>query len=215
MIDERHSVRSYLDRPIELEKMTAIREEMERINKLSGLNISFLEDSEKVFRTIRGKLIGWSKYPSYCLALVGDDDDLLEEKCGYYGEQLVLYLQSLGLNTCWVGGFNKGEVRASLGPGQRLALTVAAGYGADQGKSRKSKSMSDLTDVTDMPEWFKNGMDAAMKAPTAINQQKFFVTLEDGKPVIKKKGRGPFIDVDLGIVKYHFEAGSGVKVAEY
>ena len=61
-----------------------------------------------------------------------------------------------------------------------------------------------------MPVWFKNGLKAAMMAPTAINQQQFFITLRDGEPVIRAK-IGPYSKIDLGIVKYHFEAVSGHK----
>ena len=36
------------------------------------------------------------------LILIGKKTKNFSELCGYYGEQLVLYIQSLGLNTCWV-----------------------------------------------------------------------------------------------------------------
>ena len=62
----------------------------------------------------------------------------------------------------------------------------------------------------DMPTWFKNGMIAAMMAPTALNQQKFFVE-KDGEAAVITARRGPFSRVDLGIVKYSFEAASGHK----
>ena len=61
-----------------------------------------------------------------------------------------------------------------------------------------------------MPTWFKNGMVAAMMAPTALNQQKFYVTL-NGEDVIITARKGPFAKVDLGIVKYNFEAVTGKK----
>ena len=56
-------------------------------------------------------------------------------------------------------------------------------------------------------KWFENGMDYAMRAPTAINQQKFLITLKDGK-VSFKSFFGPCHKIDLGIVKYHFELGT-------
>ena len=59
-----------------------------------------------------------------------------------------------------------------------------------------------------MPVWFKNGVLAAMMAPTAMNQQKFSISLQNGEPVITA-GIGPLTKVDLGIVKYNFEAVSG------
>ena len=56
------------------------------------------------------------------------------------------------------------------------------------------------------------GMRAAMLAPTATNQQKFrFELLEDGSLKISR-GLGFYSKMDLGIVKYHFELGSGKKI---
>ena len=69
--------------------------------------------------------------------------------------------------------------------------------------------MSELCRVQgDMPEWFRNGMEAAMLAPTAVNQQKFLFTLDDDIVTAERTG-GMYSLVDLGIVKYHFEIGSG------
>ena len=65
--------------------------------------------------------------------------------------------------------------------------------------------------MTDAPEWFRAGVAAALKAPTAVNQQKFRF-LRNGETVTVKATGGFYSDVDLGIVKYHFEVGSGRKV---
>lgn len=35
--------------------------------------------------------------------MAGQKADNLDERIGYYGEQLVLLAQALGLNTCWAG----------------------------------------------------------------------------------------------------------------
>ena len=47
-----------------------------------------------------------------------------------------------------------------------------------------------------------------MLAPTAVNQQKFLFTL-NGDEVTAKATGGVYSRIDLGIVKYHFEVGSG------
>ena len=72
--------------------------------------------------------------------------------------------------------------------------------------------MSELcTCANPMPEWFQSGMNAAMLAPTAMNQQKFrFRLLPDGN-VKAACGIGFYTKLDLGIVRYHFEAASGKK----
>ena len=45
-----------------------------------------------------------------------------------------------------------------------------------------------------------------------MNQQKFVFSEKDGKPLLKVKGMGFYTRVDLGIVAYHFEAVTGLKV---
>ena len=59
-----------------------------------------------------------------------------------------------------------------------------------------------------VPDWFGRGVEAALLAPTAMNQQKFLFTL-DGSKVSSKAGMGFYTKLDLGIVKYHFEIGAG------
>ena len=81
-----------------------------------------------------------------------------------------------------------------------------------QGAARKSKSKQDVTEATSDQPWFDKGIDAALKAPTAVNQQKFVFSLKDGEPFIRVRGLGSYTKVDLGIVGCHFEAASGHRV---
>ena len=85
---------------------------------------------------------------------------------------------------------------------------IALGYGETAGVSHKSKSVQDVSDAHEMPQWFKKGVEAALLAPTAMNQQKFTFHL-DGNEVHAKAGLGFYSKIDLGIVKYHFEAIAG------
>ena len=59
-----------------------------------------------------------------------------------------------------------------------------------------------------MPDWFEKGVEAALLAPTAMNQQKF-VFVRKGNAVSAKAKAGFYSKIDLGIVKYHFELGAG------
>ncbi len=45
-----------------------------------------------------GKFSGVKNY----VAIIGAKSSDLEEKCGYYGEKIVLKAQQMKLNTCWV-----------------------------------------------------------------------------------------------------------------
>lgn len=98
--------------------------------------------------------------------------------------------------------------------GERLVIVIAIGYGVNGGRDRKSKTFAQVTSGSEAyPEWFVDGVNAALLAPTAINQQKFMISLENDKVIIKNMG-GILGNVDLGIVKYNFEVGSGKKVSE-
>ena len=120
--------------------------------------------------------------------------------------------QMLGLNTCWVAmTFSKGITKksCSINQGETLVCVLSLGYGTTQGVSHTSKPMESLCSVNgNMPAWFKNGMESVMLAPTAMNQQKFLVTLINDDAVLVKSLGGFYSKVDLGIVKYHFEVGA-------
>ena len=209
MIRERHSVRAYLDRKIEPEKAAQIESELAEINARSGLHMQYLAEADGVFGGLMLRAIGWKGAPA-CLALAAKDAPDAEERCGYYGEHMVLFLQSLGLNTCWVGMFKASAVRAEISDGEKLFAVIAVGYGANQGKPHRSKRVDEVTDVKEMPDWFRAGVESALLAPTAMNRQPFVFSLENGEPVARING-GAFAKMDLGIVKYHFEAASGRK----
>lgn len=206
----RHSVRQYEGKEIE----SGIKEELAVLvstcNKESGMNIQVLFDEPKCFDSMMahyGKFSGVKNY----IALVGEKDAALDEKAGYYGEKLVLKAQELGLNTCWVA-MTHGKSAAEIKKGEKLACIIALGYGMTQGTANQNKPMEQLCNcASDMPDWFSKGMEAALLAPTAMNQQKFYITLENGE-ASAKAGKGFYTKMDLGIVKYHFEAVTGRKV---
>ena len=92
---------------------------------------------------------------------------------------------------------------------KRERCVISLGYGKTHGTPHKSKSPEEVAVIKDdTPEWFINGINAALLAPTAMNQQSFGFML-DGDKVLAKAGKGILSDMDLGIVKYHFEIGSG------
>jgi hypothetical protein len=212
-VQQRHSVRSYQDIKLSEETVEKLRNEIETCNRESGLHIQLVVNEPHAFDGMMahyGKFSGVQNY----IAVVGRKRPQTEEQSGYYGERIVLLAQTLGLNTCWVAmTFSKGTVKKNIviGKDEKLVCVIALGYGAVKGVPHTSKPMEELchTDGT-MPDWFKAGMDAAMLAPTAVNQQKFLITLKDGKIEYQSLG-GFYSQIDLGIVKYHFEIGSGRK----
>ncbi len=204
---QRHSVRSYLSKPIEEEKALRLETFIAACNQESGLHIQLLRDAGKTFGRMLSRMMGLSSAPSV-IACVGPESPDLEERVGYFGEKIVLFAQQLGLNTCWAGTFEAKNVAAVIGEKERLVIVIAIGYGANSGKPHRSKTIEQVTEAKgEMPAWFVKGVEAALLAPTAINQQKFLIKLnEDGSVTFEDK-KGPFSGVDLGIVKYHFDVG--------
>ena len=213
IIKQRHSVRQYTTAPVEAEKRNELNELTAQINAEAGLHIQIIYDEPKCFDSFRahyGKFSGVCNY----IAFVGKKSDDLDERLGYYGEKLVLKAQELGLNTCWVA-LTHGKSSAVVSKGEKLVCLIALGYGATQGVAHKSKPLHDVCRYSgEMPDWFSAGMEAALLAPTAMNQQKFMFELKQDGTVSAACGRGFFTRLDLGIVKCHFEAASGNKLCE-
>lgn len=210
IMKRRHSVRQYTQQPIEQEKRMVLNEMIASINQEAGLHIQMIYDDPKCFDSFMahyGKFTGVRNY----IALVGKKSPKLDETLGYYGEKLVLQAQELGLNTCWVA-LTHGKSKALVGKGEKLVCLISVGYGITQGTAHKNKPLPELCNQTDsMPDWFLKGMNAALLAPTAMNQQKFYFELLPDGTVKATCGTGFYTKLDLGIVKYHFEAASGQK----
>ena len=211
-IKARHSVRKYADKPIETAKAAALRAEIEKCNTESGLYIQLVLDEPKAFSTGIWKYGQFSGVKNY-FVLAGPKGKEAEEKIGYYGEKTVLLAQTLGLNTCWVGlTYKKIPGTYTLRDGDVVHCVIALGYGTTPGVQHPLKPIEQFYEAAGaVPEWFRTGMDAALLAPTAINQQKFKFILHEGDKVEAKASfsMAGYTRIDLGIVKYHFEVGAG------
>ena len=231
-IKVRHSVRQYSDKPIEAEKIAQLQALIDKSNSEAGLHIQLVTNEPNAFSQGMAKYGKFSGISNY-IAMVckkGEDTTL-----GYYGEQVVLLAQTLGLNTCWVGlTFSKQPDSYKVRDGEHLVCLVPVGYGANQGVQHpQKKTVADVCEdkrnltsnsnsglTSNLPAWFIRGIEAALLAPTAVNQQLFRFVLHDGNKVEAKKafsltnGMG-YAPVDLGIVKCHFEIGAGKENFEW
>ena len=212
-IKSRHSVRNYKQQRIEEETAAKIREKIDELNKESGLHLQYIEDAGKTYNKLLNRTAGLDSAPSVIACVGRDDIKDLDEKVGYYGEKLVLFAQDLGLNTCWAGIFSRKKIPVVIDSGEKLVISIAIGYGENQGQNHKSKPADQISQVIgERPEWFEKGIEMALLAPTAMNQQKFMIKLNEDEFVEFIDKGGFFSKVDLGIVKCHFEIGSGRKI---
>ena len=209
----RHSVRQYSGKRIEGNVLKLLREEIDRINSESGLTLELVLDEPKAFSGMFISTYGqFSGVKNYLVVAAPKGKDW-EEKAGYYGEELVILAQSLDLNTCWAGlTYKKIPGTFTLRAGDTVHCFIALGYGATPGVQHPQKPMEHFYESDGLPpEWFRKGMEAALLAPTAVNQQKFKFILHSGSVVETRTFFSPwgYTHIDLGIVKYHFEVGAG------
>lgn len=211
VIRSRHSVRSYIDRAIEEKIKQSLINCISECNKEAGLHIQLVTDEPDAFG--KSKMARYGKFNNVrnYICLVGRKADDTDEKLGYYGEKVALEAQELGLNTCWVGlTFSKSNVRCEVATGEKVEAVIALGYGETQGVNHKIKKAKQICKEIDLtPSWFKKGVEWALLAPTAMNQQKFRFNYLSCDKVLAQTSWGFFSKMDLGIAKLHFELGAG------
>lgn len=224
-IQSRHSVRAYKNQPLTEEIVKKLEDKIEHLNREGHLHMQLILNEPKAFQgTLAkyGKFRGVSNY----IVVAGMKTDDWEEHVGYYGEHLVLFAQTLGLNTCWVGlSYSKVPGTYVLDEGEKIACYIAIGYGETQGVAHKIKTINQVSSIKNandaIPSWFHKGVEAALLAPTAVNQQKFsfeYSGKKEGRHLVHaKKGFSliGYTNIDLGIAKCHFELGAGKENFEW
>lgn len=215
-IESRHSVRHYIHRQLSEDMISALQAKIEECNSSGRLNIQLVTNETRAFTGLLsyGQFSGVENY----FVMVGEKSADLDERVGYYGEQLVLLSQQLGLNTCWVGlsYHNVGGVY-SVGKGEKLACMISLGYGKTQGHGHKTRKEKDVSNISgDTPSWFSCGVKAALLAPSSVNQQKYHFDYIQPRGNERPKVRADkgfslfgYTQMDLGIAKCHFEIGAG------
>ncbi len=211
-LQSRHSVRKYQHRPLQEGDVDALQNEIAKLNAEGNLHMQLVLNEPKAFK-------GFLSYGTFSnvanyIMVVGKKSDSLEYRAGYYGEKLVLFAQSIGLNTCCVGlTYKKVSGAFEVGPDEKVVLCIAVGYGEPDGfRAHKVKTPEQVSNISaTTPDWFKKGVDAALLAPTAVNQQKFYFEYipENGVKPIKGSSLVGYTKIDLGIAMYNFEVGAG------
>lgn len=220
-IDIRCSRRKYTNEAIPDEKLKSLQELIEEVNKEGNLHLQLVLKDGRAFQSIKKSYGLFSGVENY-IGLVGKEDKLLREKIGYFGERLVLEATSLGLGTCWVGGtFDKDACPCKLEAGEILIGVIAIGNVPKEhtfkekvilkATHRKTKAAEEMYEAEGVvPDWFKAGMKAVQKAPSAINKQPVKFYYKNSSVTAKVSGDKDHEEIDLGIAKLHFEIGAKV-----
>ena len=221
-IQKRTSRRSYSGE-MKREDARKLASEVAAANVEGKLSMRFLDDGSGLFGGVT-KSYGMFSGVKSLIVLAGRKGDAhLEERCGYYGEKLVLIATQMGLGTCWVGGtFDHARMEHSLDASMQLVAVITVGPVRENkgfvekavkrltGLHKKAQELYSSSEVP--PKWFLRGVEAASRAPSAINRQPVRFMLNEGAvTAFMPDDSRQFID--LGIAKLHFEIGAEGKFA--
>ena len=216
-IQKRKSRRVFSKKQLSEALLQKIEEKIRKIDVKYDVNIELIEDGSKAFASF-GKSYGLFKNVRSLILLKGNPGMRhFREKMGYYGEKLLLFAESLGLDTCWVGGTFDRE-SFSYPEEEHIQAVILLGYAGESGIREKLLSSllhkkkpweACIEGDSPYPKWVKEGMEAVALAPSALNKQKPFFPHLNGILPATVKNDFEMDMVDLGIAKLHFELGVG------
>lgn len=140
--------------------------------------------------------------PPQLIAIYSEDGDGAWENLGFVFQQMDLYLQSIGLGSCWLG---LGKLPDAADGFKMLLAFGHTNEGLRETISEfKRKSLSEIADVPD------ERLEPARLAPSAINNQPWYFS-HDGETIhvycstrfSRARGLGNMIHIDMGIALSH------------
>ena len=135
-------MRKYTDKPIPTDIVQKLNERVAENNEKYGVAVELRTNDTSAFNALIKMIL--AKGVQNFFVLGGKDTPELGENLGKCSADLMLYAQTLGLNTWWVGGtFNRGKLNESAN-GNKVIGVVAVGYGATQGVPHKTKAYEDV-----------------------------------------------------------------------
>ena len=125
----RHTVRAYTNKPIPDDIVSLLTRRVAHDNQKYGTAITLrTEDTTAfgpIFKLIRAKGVRNFLIMSANLR-EGEDPRELDERLGYAGADLMLYAQTLGLNTWWAGGTYSRKIVDKMAEGNRTIAVIAS-----------------------------------------------------------------------------------------
>lgn len=230
LIRSRRSVRTFDGREISEEELKKLTAYMEKIDNPYGIPVEFRLLDAKEYKLTSPVISGTNLYVGAKVKHVAH----MEEAVGYSLEMLVLYAQSLGIGTVWIGGTMDRaafERAMELSEDERMPCVSPLGYPAKkmsvkEGLMRKAvKADSRLPFET---LFFDGTFDVSLTgekagcldevlemvrwAPSAVNKQPWRIVIDrSAAHFYLKKNKGFISDavgdmqkIDLGIALCHF-----------
>ncbi|MBQ2764576.1 MAG: nitroreductase [Firmicutes bacterium] len=203
MIEKRRSFRKYKDVPVDEKTLAKIRDFWENAKTLYpeiGIDAEFLGREQ-----VRS-LMKW--LPPQVIAIYSESHEWDLENAGFLFQQVDLYIQSLGLGSCWVGlGRPKGT--ATRNSDKKFVILLTVGYPEEEFRSDISQfKRHTLSEIANAPD---EKLEPARLAPSAVNSQPWYFVVDGDtyhlyrtKPgLIKGRSLNDFNRMDVGIALAH------------
>ena len=187
----RKSVRNYSMEGLSTQVLDKIRVHYQELTSLFGnidTDIAILDN-----RKGQQKMLGlFGVKAPYYLAFYSEEAPRSLMNMGYMMEQMVLYMCSIGIGTCYMGSNRVKKSQQTL-DGKKLVGIVAFGKskGSHVRKQSEAKrlSLEELSIFTEVPrQWMKQFLEAARLAPSSMNSQPWrFVVYDNRIHIFSKK----------------------------
>ncbi|MFW9961715.1 MAG: nitroreductase family protein [Candidatus Thorarchaeota archaeon] len=179
--------------------------------------------------------IVYFKGPKQFVALSTSLSPIEQAKLGFLGEQLILYSESIGVRTCWMGHYRTRDVKKIVYGNsepqgdQILYCVILLGYipektgildrFSQKRMSKKNRSLDyfiHAKSLTEFPAYIKSSLELASRAPSAMNSQKWYYlvekvddsyTIELSKPKGYQHFKWKHYDIDVGTAAAHIWLG--------
>jgi len=235
----RHSQRSYSGEPLSKEDEQKLLDYIQNEENLKGIHgtsvkfhylTEFKENMEKI--STYGVI---KKAPAYLVAVTENTTESLID-CGYIFEKLIIYLESQGIHTCWLGGtFKRSQLNVPLAEGEFIPAISPVGYAAEKktltdklvrgiAKSDKRLPFDSLFFEEDFTQSVKDSalreqLEYVRMGPSASNKQPWRILIDRNDVAhlylepTPGYGKGalnyPIQMVDMGIAACHYELAKG------
>lgn len=208
----RQSIRKYMNKEVPEKlraQILAFGEKVSRLNDRIGTGLDIL-DNTRGRADVKGL---WKVDAPYYLVLYSEAAEGYARNAGYIMEQIVLYMMTKGIGTCYLGG---SRVTKSSGKGRIPVMILAFGY--PEGKLCRESPLARRMPLNELcvfkeeaGEQLKTVLRAARLAPSAFNSQPWrFIVYADRIYVFAKKGRGILVrmndtarDFSIGVMLSH------------
>ncbi len=235
-IPPRRSRRQYDSSPLEPDELSGLREVCREFRPFPEARADVVTESPD--RILRGAVGPYGKVrgATALIAFTADmRDPYVQEKLGYTGEGIILEATAMGLGTCWVGGFFRPKVAASvvgIARDEKVLAVTPVGRAVERptrqevvmtffGRNHRRKPLAEMAtglEREQWPGWIESALEAARIAPSAVNRQPWRFHVESNNITVSvdstRINLGISKRLDCGIAMLHIEVAAldcGVK----